>query len=275
MKNKHNKKRNTAFIFEALLREMSKSIIGKDKSRKKKIFDVLQEHFSKGTILEQELQCYRALTKESSLDSYTAEKMIHRAKTKYDSLNKKKIFQEQSRVISKINKTIAPSVFSNYVPNYKSFATIAQIFSEKTPLKQKVLMESQIVGVLTSSPEEKTRETSQVNPLVVNKFAEKFNNRYSGLLPEQQKILGRYVASFDDDGADFRIVIGSELQRIHAAVKESLSLPEIMEDEQMKNNTEKVLGEIESFNVSNIREKDLKKILKLQHLVSEYKADAS
>ena len=136
-------------------------------------------------------------------------------------------------------------------------------------------MESQIVEVLTSSPEEKTRETSQVNPLVVNKFAEKFNNRYSGLLPEQQKILGRYVASFDDDGADFRIVVGSELQRIHTAVKESLSLPEIMEDEQMKNNTEKVLGEIESFNVSNIREKDLKKILKLQHLVSEYKADAS
>tara|TARA_B100000029_G_C17439123_1_gene910792 strand:- start:113 stop:940 length:828 start_codon:yes stop_codon:yes gene_type:complete len=275
MKNKHNKKRNTAFIFEALLREMSKAIIEKDKTRKKKIFDVLQEHFSKGTILEQELQCYRALIKESSLDSYTAEKMIHRAKTKYDNLNKKKIFQEQSKVISKINKTIAPSVFSNYVPNYKSFATIAQIFSEKTPLKQKVLMERQIVGVLTSSPEEKTKETSQVNSLVVNNFTEKFNNRYSELLPEQQRILGRYVSSFDDDGADFRIVVGSELRRIHAAVKESLSLPEIMEDEQMKNNTEKVLGEIESFNVSNITEKDLKKILKLQHLVSEYETDDS
>jgi hypothetical protein len=37
MKNKHNKKRNTAFVFEALLREMAKSIIAKDRAKKQNV----------------------------------------------------------------------------------------------------------------------------------------------------------------------------------------------------------------------------------------------
>ena len=36
MKMKHNKKRNTAFIFEVLIRELTKSIVEKDTTRKRK-----------------------------------------------------------------------------------------------------------------------------------------------------------------------------------------------------------------------------------------------
>ena len=99
MKTKHNKKRNTAFIFEALIREMSKAIIDKDSSTKNKIVTLLREHFRQGAVLERELQCYRALTEKSGFDNYTAEKTIHRAKDAYNSLDKQKIFEEQSVVI--------------------------------------------------------------------------------------------------------------------------------------------------------------------------------
>jgi hypothetical protein len=47
MRFKHNKKRNTAFLYESLLKEMSKSIVKKDENRKKRILSILKEFFSK------------------------------------------------------------------------------------------------------------------------------------------------------------------------------------------------------------------------------------
>ena len=46
MKFKHNKKRNTIFIFESLVRELTKSVINKDFSRKKEILSIIKENFS-------------------------------------------------------------------------------------------------------------------------------------------------------------------------------------------------------------------------------------
>ena len=43
MKNRHNKKRNTAFLFEVLVRELTSSIVKKDNSRKQTITDILKE----------------------------------------------------------------------------------------------------------------------------------------------------------------------------------------------------------------------------------------
>ena len=40
-KQKHNKKRNTAFLYEALVREMTKAVVSKDKGRKDKVVDIL------------------------------------------------------------------------------------------------------------------------------------------------------------------------------------------------------------------------------------------
>jgi hypothetical protein len=275
MKNKHNKKRNTAFVFEALLREMAKSIIAKDRAKKQNVLKILKEHFSKGNILEKELQCYRALVNESSMDSYTAEKLIYRAKAQYYKLDKEQIFEAQSQIISKINKEISPDVFSNFVPNYKSFATIAQIFNDKTPLKKRVIMEQHVLGVLSADPKKKNKTLVPVDSIAVTGFVEKFNKTYSVLLPEQRNLLSRYVHSFGENNADFRIIVGNELKRIHSAVEESLTMEEVLSDKDMTQSTKKVLKEIESLNVSNIGEKELKKILKLQNLVNEYKNDAS
>ena len=274
MKTKHNKKRNTAFIFEALIREMSKAIIDKNNSTKDKIVTLLKEHFRQGMILERELQCYKALTERSGFDNYTAEKTIHRAKDAYNSLDKQKIFQEQSVVISKINKEISPSVFSNFVPNYRSFATIAQIFSSTTPVKQKVIMEQRVLEVLTSSGDASNDDLVSTDSLVVGNFIQKFNDQYDTLLSEQKSLLNKYIFSFNSDNADFKVSLFQELKRIRSAVLDSLKSDEVSSDETMVSNTKKIIEQIESIDVSNIGDKELKKVLKLQSLVNEYKSDA-
>jgi len=275
MKNKHNKKRNTAFVYESLIREMSKAIIGKDRNKKQAILEIFRNHFPKGSILEKELQCYRAIMSEQQLDNYTAEKMIHRVRLQYNKLNQQKIFEEQSKLIKTINKTLTSSMFSNFVPNYKDFATIAQIFSDRTPVGKKVILEKQIMEKMTSPKNTKEEPMKSVDSLVVKNFIGKFNESYSSLLPEQKNLLSKYIQSFGENEVDFRLAVGSELKRIHESVKKSMRLPDIAADEEMINNTNKVLQKIENLNVSNIDDRDLKSILKLQSLVKEYEKDAT
>lgn len=276
MKNKHNKKRNTAFVFESLLREMSRSIITKEDDKKKAVIGVLKEFFSKGKVLEKELQCYQALMPKDQLDRYTAEKMIHRAKISHASLDEKAIFEAQSKLIKKINTELGSSVFSNFVPNYKDFATIAQIFNDSTPVGKKVILENKVLDTLTENKKtEEDRGLKSINSLVVKSFINKFNKTYKQLLPEQKNLLSKYVQSFGDNDADFRVAVGNELHRIHESVKSSLDMEDISSDQEMVESTKKVLAKIEAFNVSSIDEKALKSILKLQDLVREYSNDAS
>ena len=58
---KHNKKRNTAFIYEALVKEFTKSVIGKDAQRKATIVAIVKEHFVKASPLAEELTLYNVL----------------------------------------------------------------------------------------------------------------------------------------------------------------------------------------------------------------------
>ena len=223
MKSKHNKKRNTAFIYEALVREMSKAILSKDHTLKSSILNLVKENFNKASVLGKELSCYKLLDENLGVDKYTAEKIIFRTKKEYENLDKKKIFEEQSKLIKSINENIGQSVFSNFIPNYKSFATIAQIFSEKTPLKQRILMESKILETLMGEiGKNKNDNATLIDRHVLGKFVEKFNDKYKNLLPEQRSLLSQYVLSFNNGGADFKIYLGNELKRLYEEVKNSL-----------------------------------------------------
>jgi hypothetical protein len=274
MKVKHNKKRNTAFLFEALIKELTKSVINKETRRTKFVKDILREHFRSGTVLSKELECYNALAEKSGLDSYTAEKMVFRAKRAYDDIGHSEIFKEQSLVIKKINENLGKDVYGNFVPNYQSLASLAQIFSDKLPVKSRVLMEQRIIESITSE-EPLSSEMKTVDSLVMQKFTERFNDTYDELLNEQKELLSRYITSFNESGADFRLFVGRELQRISEAVSHSLETPEVSEDLEMVESTKKVLEKIGGLNVSQLTEKDILKVLKLQRLVREYKEDAN
>ena len=51
------------------------------------------------------------------------------------------------RMINDINKELEPSVFGNFVPNYKTLASISQIFSDKVSPRDQVLLENEILSV--------------------------------------------------------------------------------------------------------------------------------
>ncbi len=276
MKIKHNKKRNTAFLFEALIRELTKTVVSGDSSRGAVIKTILREHFGRGMVLFSELDCFNSITDLKGVDQYTAEKTLHRARHTHQGLDQGKIFKEQSRVIKKINTDLGKGVYDNFVPNYKSYATLSQIFGEKASLKNRMLMEKKIMEGLMSAPTSPSeKDLKPIDALVVSSFTKSYNDKYNHLLPEQQSLLSSFITSFADGSVDFRIAVGRELQRISEAVKGSLLLPEVSQDAQMVENTQKVLDRLKTFNVSSINEAHILEILKLQTLVSEYTKDAS
>ena len=79
--------------------------------------------------------------------------------------------------------------------------------------------------------------------------------------------------SFNNSGVDFKVFLGDELKRLYEQVKKSLDLNEIKEDQEMRDGTEKVLERIQKYDISNFSDRDMKGVLKIQKLVSEYQTD--
>ena len=106
MKAKHNKKRNTAFVYEALLKEAVASIIKKDVKESKKIVNLIRKHFGPGSLLRRDLECYRSLYENQSLDKALGEKILKEATIAKKMISQGDLFTQQSEFIKDINKKI-------------------------------------------------------------------------------------------------------------------------------------------------------------------------
>ena len=74
MKMKHNKKRNSAFIFEVLIRELAKTIMEKNDNKKKIIMKLIREHFRGSTILAKDMDLYKSILDTKNVERHTAER---------------------------------------------------------------------------------------------------------------------------------------------------------------------------------------------------------
>ena len=272
-KTKHNKKRNTAFLYEALIREMTKAVVSKNKEQKNKIVDILKESFSSNKPLGKELGLYQALLSSSELDPVTAEKLLYQIREAYSELDSEEIYNAQSHVIKRINKEVGSDVYNNFVPNYKSIATVSQLFgvdSTAVGIKRGVLLEQSVLQTLTSKKvDEKPKELKPIDNIVFKTFSGKFNDVYAdNLLSEQKELLNRYILSFDND-TDIKVYLNEELGRLHHALNNALKTDEIKSDDSMSQSTTSVIEMIEDFKNHPVDKALIEKVLKIQNLVHE------
>jgi len=273
LKIKHNKKRNTAFLYEALVKELTKNVVKKDDNKKQIIIAMLKEHFSKGTVLYQELSLYKSIQDSKGLDKKIAEKILFESKIDYDKLPKNEIFNEQSKVINKINKQLSQNVFSNFVSNYKNLASISQMFNTSLPVKERVLLEESILDDMCKAENVK-EEMVPVDNLVYKTFIKKFNEKYiDGLLKEQKELLTNYVVSFSDNGLSLKVFLNEELARIKEKVSKCLEIEEIKQDQSMKKKTAKIMEKLELFSHKEFDQQMLAELLKIQYFINEAQID--
>jgi len=270
MKFRHNKKRNTAFLFEVLVRELTKASIKEDINKKNKILSLIKTNFGKGSQLSKELRLYKAITENKNINRSFAEKLILNVLREHEKLDKKKIFLEQSELIKEMNKTFSKNVFLNFVPGYKNLATIYQMFNAEVTPKKKVLLEEKTLDIMVGAP---AHEDSKVpsDSLVYKNFIKNFNSTYSeNLLNEQKELLNKYITSFSDNGLGLKIFLNEEVGRLKKFIKTHLeSTKELNDDSSLKEKLEKMLFVFEDIRTQEINSPLVEKILKMQSLASE------
>ena len=273
MRMKHNKKRNIAFIYEALIREATKAVINKEPSQKIKVFSILKEFFSKDKILAKELRTYKAIYETNSVDKKIADKIIQEAKIEYLRLDKEKVFQEQTKLIDTINTELSPKIYNNFIPNYKDLATIHQIFNSSTSIKSRVILEESIaknISMRAGSP----KSMKTVDNLTMKTFLKKYNKKYGDLLEEQKNLLGWFITSFDDKGTSLKLYLNDEISRLRKELKESKNIKDISDDDAIMKKIGLVLETLDSYSEREIDRSMLQQVLKIQNLVGDLKENA-
>ena len=84
---RHNKKRNTLFLFEVLVHEMTKCITSKDDERKSVVLSILKEFFKSGSELRKEKELLHGVIACTWKDTSNIQKLIFHTREEYSNLN--------------------------------------------------------------------------------------------------------------------------------------------------------------------------------------------
>jgi hypothetical protein len=274
MKNKHNKKRNTAFVFEALTREATVAIIKNDEDRKEKVVSIVRKHFAGDSLLKRDLECYRSLYENQDLSEEMGKKILEAVKVSKRLIDPQALFKQQTALIKDINQDLSPDTFNNFVPNYKSLATIAKMFNTTSP-KESIILEGRILEGMESKNEEMNMEP--IDTLTFNTFTKKFNEKYgSSLIREQKELLNHYISSFSNDDLELKIFLNREIGRLKEALDGASNIEEISSDPEMLNKTNQVKKKLQGLSANTtLTESSLFTILKTQELVKEIYSNGS
>ena len=264
---KHNKKRNTAFLYECLIKEATKAVVRKDNVRKDDIINIIKDNFSKGSALYEDLQLYKQLMETKNLEQDFATRFITEIKKDWESLDRKKIFNEQTNLIKQINEVLGSDVFGNFVQNYRNLATIGQFFnSNSVGARNRLILEDK-VKTLVMIKENKQKDSSllHLDKLTYNTFVNKFNETYQHTLRKEQKeLLTNYITSFSDNGLGLKSFMNEELGRLKDEVA---SLSESLYADKLK----QVGDRLESYSRVPLTEEIVKEVFYIQDLIAEIK----
>lgn len=154
---KNNKKRNVGFLYEALVRELTKSIIAKDLQRQNITKACLLEFFNKKTSIGKQKDLFKSLINTKLENEYDTQRLIHLCIEENTHINQQSLFIEQNKLISFINKEIGHSLYENFVPNYKILSTINAIFNKNYKPEEKILFERVLRNDLLNLRNEETK----------------------------------------------------------------------------------------------------------------------
>lgn len=263
----HNKKRNTAFLFEILIKEQTKCILKKQDKKALFIEKLINKFFSPNSLLMKELTLYHTLSESSRCTPSFAEKLITNVKLERDKLSDKQIYESQSKLISIINKSLGSDTFSNFVENYKNLASINILFNKQSSIKHKTEIENVIKESLIYEEKKEELIKEEVNFLVYKKFLENFNEEYKDLLSEQKVLLNQYIYYKFGNDVDFKIHLNNECLRILRTIEKKKEL--VKENQELYQNIDKCINELKNLSFNKIDDMFIYKIMKYQELERE------
>ena len=109
-----------------------------------------------------------------------------------------------------------------------------------------------------------------VNNLTLSSFIKNYNNKYSGVLLEnQQKLLNKYILSFSNNGLEFKMYLNEEVSSLKEELENLMLKEDVAADDVMVSRMKELQDLLESFGAKKIDDDLISKVLKIQSLIKE------
>lgn len=232
---KHSKFKNTGFIFELLVRQITSEIMSSSKSVAE---NILKEHFNPKKELSKELKLYQFLINEKYNSEAKAEKFIDTILDARKQLDEKKLIKEKYNLIKKIKETYGLDEFiKSPISNYKTLASIYKIFevvstSEQYDPTDIVNSRFTIAETIINSSiqnkeariknivlEEYKKQDEDLRAISYKILVDSFNNKYKHLTEEQKLLLREYINNINNTGK-LNEYISTEIIKLVNGLKE-------------------------------------------------------
>ena len=213
---KHSKFKNTGFIFELLVRQITSEIMSSNKSVAEVI---LKEHFNSKKELSKELKLYQYLINEKYNSEAKAEKFIDTIVEARKRLDEKKLTKEKYNLIKEIKETYNIDEFiKSPISNYKTLASIYKVFEVATIDEQFdptdvvssrfTIAESIISSSIQNKDskiqnavlEEYRKQDEDLRAISYKILVESFNSKYKNLTTDQKTLLKEYINNINNTG---------------------------------------------------------------------------
>ena len=286
MKNiKHSKFKNTGFIFELLVRQITSEIMsGKQNSKAEKI---LQEYFSGKKELSKELKLYQYLINEKYNSENKAEKFVETVCEARKRLDEQKLMKEKYNLIKEIKEAYDIDEFTkSSISNYKNLASIYKIFEAtvtKESFEPKDIVNSKftvVENMINSSIENKDKKLNdrvfeeykkqdeEVRMLSYKMLVENFNKKYNNLSAGQKNLLKEYINNINNTGK-LKEYVNEEVNTLSDGLKEVGSK---ISDKVTKIKLAETIANIRKIkSVKKLRESHLSALMMSYELLKELK----
>lgn len=281
---KHSKFKNTGFIFELLVRQVTAEIMSANKSTAEKI---LKEFFNSKKELSKELKLYQYLINEKYNSEVKAEKFIDTILEARKRLDEKKIVKEKYNLIKSIKESYNIDEFiKSPISNYKVLASIYKIFETISSTEQfdpTDIVSSRFTiteGIINTSIqnkdqkikdaviEEYQKQDENLRALSYKFLVENFNKKYKNLTEEQKSLLRQYINNINNTGK-LNEYVSNEVANIINLLKEVGSK---VSDKVTKIKLAETISNIKKIkSVKRIKEEHLSAMMMTYELLNELK----
>ena len=281
MSKNHNKKRNTALLWEFLVRHISKCIIENKKEEAKKAINLSKRYFSKKSPLFYELKLFDAVLDTTVKSTESAHKILNEIYRLSRKINVREVDASKSKLIKEINYTFDKDQFYGCkVPNYVVYASLQTLINEVKNKKKnlnaldKIKLEERIVDYLVKENKQDPSKLFVTNPdynnvvykLVIKKFYDKYSNK---LNEDQRKLLTKYVVYLISENASIlQASIEKEVKKAKQVLK-SIRDKNILEDKDLMKKMNECYKRLVVTNFDIISEENIIEVLKYMSLVNE------
>lgn len=212
----HNKKRNSLLLYEFLVRTISRALVEDDKKRSTQALKILRKHYRPGTNLYKEFRLMNSLVKTTVSSEHVAATILKEAKTAAAGIDHRQLDREKSLLIRTINHSINDDVFyDQHVNEYRDYATIQSLINEwrstDKDISKLASYEDHLMKMLTtpksSGPDHTiTEDSTGTSRLLMKVMTKKLNEKYSGVLSDQQRALVKAYALSSATSDDSTVV---------------------------------------------------------------------